>query len=167
MSDVKCRIFKCEDLSKYTDSMLFDKGEVIAAGIYHYKDQIVCVTLEVAGDAAVTFKDEVYHRPSEFPDELVERIRKNPNDWEYYAPSGEGNDNAEGDVYIGLNNWFEYVYTTVDGTSDGIVYEKDLSKAAKEDIKEDVEQIARMCFGLDSCYDAGAKACLDHSINCA
>ena len=137
--------FECtNNLSQYTDSMLFDSGEEIATGLFRYKDKEVEISLRICGQVAVDYKGETYHTPSEFPDELVERIKAHPNDWMYYSPSGEDTDDAEGDVYVGLNNWFEYIF---DG--DGCVYEEDLSKATKEDILQDMIYLARQFFGLD------------------
>ena len=64
------------------------------------------VTVEVRGEVNVTYKGENYRRPSEFPDELKERIANNPNVWDITAPSGEGVDDGS-NLYVGSNNWFE------------------------------------------------------------
>lgn len=128
--DILILNFKCEDdLSKYTDSMLFDSGEVIASGSFAFMGNRLDIDLVIAGDVAVTYKEDVYHSPSEFPDELKELIRSDR--W------WDTNDN----VYVGLNNWFEYVYE-----GDGDVLEDDLSKMTKEDVKSDMLEIASMYF---------------------
>lgn len=134
---MKCVKFECDnDLTKYVDSMLFDStsdtGESIAHGIFEHDGEQCNIWLDVRGEVSVTYKGTVYHRPSEFPEELIEKIRKNPNDWEY---------NGDDDIYVGLNNWFEYIFE-----SDGEVYEADLSKATPEMIKEDMEAIACQYF---------------------
>ena len=140
---MRCLEFECDtDLKQYVDSMLFDEV-CIATGVFENNNKTLTIDLKVCGDVSVTFKGEIYRTPSEFPDELIDIIRKHPNDWEYYSPSGEKNDNAEGDVYVGLNNWFEYVF---DG--DGEVYEEDLSKANPEAIKRDMQKIAAQYFGI-------------------
>ena len=137
--------FSCEEnLAQYISSMLFDSGEEIARGSFTCGDEHLEISLRVCGEVAVTYKDEVYHRPSEFPDELIQLIKEHPYDWDVYAPSGEGNDEAEGDIYVGLNNWFEYIF---DG--DGDVYEEDLSKATPGMILDDMFYIARRYFGLE------------------
>ncbi len=138
--------FTCVDnLTDYVDSMLFDKGEVIASGKIEGSDGTsVSVDLKVCGDVSVTFKDVVYHRPSEFPDELVERIKAHPNGWDVYAPSGEGNDECEGDIYVGFNNWFEYIWTNnKTGMTDGIVCEQDIAKMNTSDIFKEMLEVAQ------------------------
>ncbi len=96
-----------EDLTNIPDSMLLDSETVIAkcdCEGYH-------MTLEVHGEVRVTVEkdggEEVYRCASEFPDWLIEAIKKDPNVWDTYAPTGEGNDNAEGNLYVSDNNWFE------------------------------------------------------------
>ncbi len=144
-----CTEFECDNLSPYVDSMLFDSGRMIARGVFVYSndgveiDKEITITLVVSGEVSVTYKGEVYHSPSEFPDKLIELIKRN-SDWMTYAPSGEGNDEAEGDIYVTLNNWFEY---TCNG--DGELYEDDLSKATPEMILEDMKEIARQEFGIN------------------
>lgn len=141
-----CLEFNCDNnLSQYTDSMLFDSGTEIASGKFGYNGKILDIYLDVSGEVAVTYKGETYHTPSEFPEELIEKIKEHPNWWEGYAPSGEGNDNEEGDVYVYLNNWFEYIYGE-EVLYDGTVYENDLSKATKEEILEDMRYIAEQYF---------------------
>ena len=64
--EFKIKSFNCEEnLSQYISSMLFDSGEEIATGVFSYGDDELEVTLQVSGEVAVTFKDEVYHRPSD------------------------------------------------------------------------------------------------------
>ena len=97
-----------------------------------YNNQSLEVTLEIRGDVYVTFKDEVYRTPSEFPDELREIFKQ----YDYW-------NNEE--IYIGNNNWFEYLFS-----SDGEVYENDLSKATPQDILEDMTDIARQYFNISN-----------------
>ena len=132
-----CTEFTCEeDLTKYKDSMMFDSGENIATGKFQYNDQELNIYLDISGEVAVTFEGVTYHRPSEFPEELKEKIRKNPNNWEY---------SDESDIYVGLNNWFEYIYDY-----NGVVFEDDLSKATPQRIRIDMQEIAEQYFGINS-----------------
>ncbi len=135
--------FSCvENLGDYTTSMLFDSGTVIATGDYDYLGKHMTIDLQVCGEASVTYKGETYHKPSEFPDELVELIKAHPDDFDTYAPSGEDNDDAEGDVYVTLNNWFEYIWH-FDGSSDGILEEGNIAKMTSGDIHVEMDQIAQ------------------------
>lgn len=139
-----CMSFSCNDLSQYTDSMMFDSGTEIAKGQFMKKGKYCDITLKVLGEVSVTFKGETYHNPSEFPDELMERIITHPNNWDVTAPSGEGNDNTESDIYVGMNNWFEYC---VDGCSEiSMLFEDDLSKAEESSLVEDMLELADRYF---------------------
>ena len=149
---ITCKSFVCNgDLSGYTSSMLFDSGEEIARGLFKCGSEELRISLRICGDVSVTYKGEVYYKPSDFPDELIERIKAHPYDWDIYSPSGEGNDEPEGDVYVTLNNWFEYVFD-----EDGDVYEEDLSGATPGMIRSDMEYIAARYFGLGRKEDAYA-----------
>lgn len=129
--DPECLRYSCEeDLSKYTDSMLFDSGEIIASATFKHKGKKLDVDLRIVGEVAVTYKDEVYHRPSEFPDELRSLIEENPNQWM-----------TDDDVYVGLNNWFEYIFDT-----EGHVLEDDLSKMNSNDVLDDMKELAKWYF---------------------
>ena len=118
-----------EDLSKYSDSMLFDSGHMIASADFKYKDKEYSLDLKVCGDINVTYKGEVYKTPSEFPEELKELITKNPGKWEL-------ND----DVFVNFNNWFEFIVKGIDG----FVYEEDLSEASPEELYEDFLIIVKL-----------------------
>lgn len=131
ISDVVCVTFNCEDLSLYTDSMLFDSELTIAVGKFAYGRHEIEVSLAVRGEVSVAYKGNIYNTPSKFPKTLKDMIRNNPNNWD--GP----------DVYINFNNWFEYIFE-----SDGRVYENDLSKAKPEEILEDMKNIARQYFGI-------------------
>lgn len=85
-----------EDLTNIPDSMLIDSDTEIAR--LTLDDFVVkYATLEVRGDVIVTFKGERYRTPSEFPEELKELIRNDPNFWD---PECSG-------VYVVNNNWFK------------------------------------------------------------
>ena len=143
--ELKLESFTCEDnLAQYISSMLFDSGEEIARGTFTYGDEHLEISLKVCGEVAVTYKDEIFHRPSDFPDELIQIIKEHPYDWDIYAPSGEGNDDFECYIYVSMNNWFEYLF---DG--DGDVYEEDLAEATPGMILDDMFYIARRYFGLE------------------
>ncbi|MBO4847002.1 MAG: hypothetical protein J5525_12030 [Lachnospiraceae bacterium] len=143
--------FKCDlDLSKFIDSMLFDSGTDIASGRFEHGDKTFVVYLTVNGEVSVTYKGETYHRPSEFPEELMERIKNNPDDWFFYAPTGEGNDEQEGDIYVTLNNWYEFIYGEPTlGIDQGDVCEDDISKLSPGNILDEMTLIASRYFGIE------------------
>lgn len=129
--------FKCDDnLSKYIDSMLFDSDTVVASMKCEYKEHIIDVDLMVRGYVNVYYKGERFRYPSDFPEELKEIIRQNPNGWNYI------ND----DIEVDENNWFEYIYDdTFDGKtySDGIMFEDDLSKYSVKEIETELIEICK------------------------
>lgn len=102
-----------EDLTNMTDSMEFDSGTEIATLSFGDSE----ASIMVCGEVRVTYKDEVYRQPSEFPEELKEIIR-----------AGHVFDHE--DVYVGNNNWFAIQFR--DGTewdpNDNIVDVEGLSK---------------------------------------
>ena len=99
-------IYNVDDynLRNVKDSMEIDSESLIAS----YKTEKGCVTLEVRGEVNVTYKDEHYHRPSEFPDELKKLIRRGYVDEDNNVVSWT----LCPDVYVGFNNWFELFYQT-------------------------------------------------------
>lgn len=60
------------------------------------------VTIEVRGEVRITYKDEVYTNPSDFPQEVKEII-KNGDLW-----------NTD-EIYVGNNNWFELFFWDEEG----------------------------------------------------
>lgn len=137
--------FKCEEnLEQYTSSMLFDSGEEIACGVFSYGEDLLEISLCVCGEVRVIYNGEIYDTPSEFPDDLIELIKEHPYDWDVYAPSGEDNDETEGDIYVDANNWFEYIFE-----GDGEVYEQNLAKATPEKILDDMFYLARCYFQIE------------------
>jgi hypothetical protein len=144
--NIICSYFDCDDnLAQYTDSMLFDSEDTSVAAAEFMKDgKVLTIDLCVRGSVDVTFKGERYNRPSEFPEELKEHIRKHPNDWDIYAPSGD--DDEESNIYVGMNNWFEFIWNYDDGGGDGLVCEDDISKMTKDQILEKLTEIAKWVF---------------------
>ena len=114
-----------KDLSECQDSMLFDSYERIAK----YGNDSNYVALDVYGDVKVFYKDEMYKRASEMPQELLDKF-KNTN---YMNDS---------DIYIGNNNWFDYIYV-LNGViqPNDIVCENDLSVMSAQQLKEDMEEL--------------------------
>lgn len=102
-----------EDLTNVADSMELDSGTEIAT--LYFGDSEAAIL--VCGEVRVTYKDEVYRKASEFPEELKEIIR-----------AGHVFDHE--DVYIGNNNWFAIQFR--DGTewdpNDDVVDVEGLSK---------------------------------------
>ena len=133
---MKIKNFKCNDLSQYVDSMLFDSGECIAEMTCECDDIQVYMHLEVRGDVKVEYDGNIYRHPSEFPPALRESIKTNPGWW----------DTAD-NVYIDMNNWFEYIYTAqytfgdFNTYSDGVMCEWDINKGTPEDIKNEMIEI--------------------------
>lgn len=142
--DVACIRFTCDsDLSKYTDSMLFDSDtETIAEGIF--KKTLdgrgeLRIKLCVRGAVRVEADGEIFTSPSEFPAWLKECIKKHPCDWQYFKT-----DNRE--VYCHENNRFELLVTSERGYFGGYVYKGDLSKDNPEDVYRAMFEIARDYF---------------------
>lgn len=135
--------FGCDpDLSKYTDSMLFDSDtETIAEGIFKTFDGCsrLWIKLCVRGDVRVEADGEIFTSPSEFPTWLKERIKKHPNGWQYL-------DTDDREVYCYDTNWFEILVTSESGYCNGYVYESDLSKDSPEDVYRAMLEIARDYF---------------------
>lgn len=127
--------FTCEEnLAQYTDSMLFDSGEVIASMDYvdNNTGKGVQMDLKVCGHVKVFFNDTPYCHASEFPDELINLIKSNP-EWE-----------LDERVYVCENNWFEYIYNyTHFNCGDGIIEESDVSKMTVEEIKSGMEDLCK------------------------
>lgn len=130
--DVTCIRFNCENLTQFTDSMLFDSETEVANAEFSYKGEHVTIYLDVRGEVRVTYKDETYSKPSEFPEELKTLIKENPNLW-----------TTDDDVYVDMNNRFEYL----DGV-DGYVCESDVSKMTPEKLIDEMRNIAAHYFGI-------------------
>lgn len=113
------------NLKDCTDSMLFDNGERIA--IYGTDDNYVA--LDVYGDVRVEYGEDIYCRASEFPPKLIRLFK-------------EGKANSEHGVYVGYNNWFDYVHV-LNGCimSDDVVCESDISKMTKAELKEEMKEM--------------------------
>lgn len=141
--EIKVKNFYCEELSQYTESMLFDSGEEIAYGEFQVNGHNVSVSLEVRGEVRVTYKGETYRTPTEFPDELKALIKEHPHNWDAYSPSGEGNDKEDGNIFVGNNNWFEFIFSVEDEPeNDGFVCEIDLSEAGADDVLKEMLKVA-------------------------
>ena len=127
------RTFSCSDnLAQYTDSMLFDSGECIASMDYFDEETGKSVTLDlrVCGSVKVSFKETNYTHYSDFPEQLKKLIKKN-REWE-----------LDERVYVDENNWFEYIFD-VDGCSDGIVFESDLSTYTPDQLEKEMESVCK------------------------
>lgn len=142
--DVVCTSFDCDsNLSKYTDSMLFDSNaETIAEGIF--KKTLdgrgeLRIELCVRGCVRVEADGLIYTSPSDFPDWLKERIKKHPNGWQYLETKDK-------EVFCHDSNWFELLVTSERGYFGGYVYENDLSKDTPEDVYRTMFEIARDYF---------------------
>lgn len=88
------------DLINVGDSMELDSGQIIAEMQYGN----ISASLEVRGDVKVTFDDQTYLCPSDFPQKLKEMIHTDRN-W-YNSKS----------VYVSENNWFE-LFVSCDGSA--------------------------------------------------
>lgn len=145
-----CEIFRCDDnLSKYIDSMLFDSHEdEIAYARFNRNGEQLCIKLEINGYVDVEFKGESYTTPSDFPDELIDRIKRDPNGWSVYASSGEENDETEGDINVIENNWFEFLLgyyvkeSNIHVWQDGVMCDDDISIKTPQELFDDLVYIA-------------------------
>ena len=132
---MKIKSFECSNnLGQYVDSMLFESGTCIAEMECECDNGFICtVTLEVRGEIGVDFNGVRYRHPSEFPPALRELIETTPGWWD-----------IEDNVYIDMNNWFEYMYTLKDDVyqyTDGMLCEWDISQGTPEDIKKEMIEI--------------------------
>ena len=130
---MEIKSFKCNELSQYVDSMLFDSGERIAEMVFEDNGFSCTISLEVRGEVRVEFDGTTYRYPSEFPLSLKENIKNNPGWW------------CDPDLFVENNNWFEYTFT-VNGEyeyADGVMCEWDISKGTPEDIKNEMIEICR------------------------
>ena len=115
----------CVNLRDCVDSLLFNKGTQIA--IYVTKDNYV--SLEVYGDVALEYKDEIYHSVDEMPKELISMIK-----------AGKVWDCEE--VCIKSNNWFEYVHVLNNVVQpDDYVCEEDISKMTADELKVTLQTV--------------------------
>lgn len=122
--------FECaEDLSQYTDSLLFCDDEGVAKmTIEDDRGYTLDMEIFVTGEVDVEFKGEHYHNPDKFPPELKQAIRDGKYDEEFTAH---------------FNNWFELSYSLTDARGeeiayDGEVWESPLDKTTPEQLKSDM-----------------------------
>lgn len=122
--------FDCtDDLSQYTDSLLFESGESIATmTVEDGKGHFLDMELMVRGEVNIVFNDESCRHPDEFPPELVQAIK----------------DGKENETFtIESNNWFELMYTLTDANGkelacDGDVWESQISTMTAEQLKAEM-----------------------------
>ena len=124
----------CEELSQFTDSMLFDSGLAIARMDCEIDGHSIGIDLVTAGHVRVHYKGDIYKYPSDFPEELKEKIKKDRY-WD-----------CDKDVLVDENNWFEFIYEdTYNGDTfcDGVVCEDDVSKFTEEELKNRMIEICK------------------------
>lgn len=136
--------FTCDrDLSQYVDSILFDSGTSIAELNVKGEDgTLVNICLEVRGEVEISFFGNTYRSPSEFPEALVDLIKKERL---YYLHS---------DIEIEDNNWFEFIYLVQNKKkniyySDGVICECDISELTPDDILQTMMDIIKQRKLLD------------------
>lgn len=156
-------------LSECVDSMLFDSDTNIAYLSAKTSDGrfTASVDLMVRGEASVTYKGKTYRKPSQFPQELRNRIKAHPGSWEYsngekdlsklsdeelhflmeqFDPENCAEEDDD-ELYISCNNWFEYIYT-VRGEgyehTDGVLFEENLATLSNDDL-----QVAMLTFAKE------------------
>lgn len=113
---MEVKSFTCKELSQYIDSMLFERGEVVAKAELVNEGKSVTISLVVNGDVSVKFNGENYFGASDFSDELTELFKQ-----------GKAYDDDRVEIY--LNNWFEYLWE-----DDAEVEEADLSVSSPTDV---------------------------------
>lgn len=138
--------FDCDnDLSKYTNSLLFPQGETIVVADFEDKDGVnVNLRIEVVGDMKVIFNGEPYYDPSDFPEELVECIK-----------SGNYGCDYDDDPYVEDGNWFEVIMTIEDKDGKEIAYngdtlEEDVDRMTVPEFKKWLADYAESCYDLYS-----------------
>lgn len=127
---VEIASFDCEeDLSQYTDSLLFCSDECVATmTVEDERGYTLEMELIVTGDVNVEFNGENYFSPDDFPPELKQAIKDGKYDEEFTAHN---------------NNWFELVYSLTDSSGneiayDGDVWESPLDKTTPEQLKAEM-----------------------------
>ena len=113
---MEVKSFTCKELSQYIDSMLFERGEVVAKAELVNEGKSITISLVVNGDVSVKFNGENYFGASDFSDELTELFKQ-----------GKAYDDDRVEIY--LNNWFEYLWE-----DDAEVEEADLSVSSPADV---------------------------------
>ena len=124
------------DLSKYTDSLLFQDETIASLLTKEYK-----VTIEVIGDVRISFDGDTYRYSSDFPEELRKIIEK-------------GDISEHSEIEIIDNNWFEidvYERTSKDKyvLVDDEVFEEDLSKMTQENLKKYMQKHLKDYLGIE------------------
>lgn len=139
MSEVICKNFQCEeDLSQYVDSMLFDSDTNIATGTFEYGDKKIQICLDVRGEVDVDYKGENYRQPSDFPEDLRDKIKKDPL-YVWY----------DDEIAVSNNNWFEYIMYVEDGDkkySEGIMFEDSPSDYTPQKLKQNMIDTINIYF---------------------
>ena len=107
-----------DELSEYTDSLLFDNETIATLTTNKYR-----VTIEVVGDKRIIFENQVYKSANKYPDKLIEIIK-----------SGNFLDNDE--IEIVDNNWFEIDIYESDTIVNDEVLEINIHTMTKEDLKQ-------------------------------
>ena len=123
--------FDCDNnLSKYTDSLLFCSGDVVATmTMEDDRGYSLSMELIVTGDVNVEFEGKIYTSPDNFPPGLRQAIKES----------------RYNDIQINNNNWFELVYSLTDSKGkeiacDSDVWESDISKMTAEQLKTHMQE---------------------------
>lgn len=137
-ADIKCLEFHTDnELSRYTDSMLFDShNDEIAYGEFEIDNVMHVIRLEVNGYIRLYYKDEVFVSPSEFPEELKNLIKTNP----LWAD--------DTDIDVRDSNQFEYIIgkkmdNGVIRYYDGIECDDVVSELTEQDIFNEMVMILK------------------------
>lgn len=116
--DVVCTEFCCDDdLTKYTHEKqfdpYFDDSKPIAVGKFFSNGKTISISLKLEGTMKVSYKGELYDSSSDFPDELKERIKAQPDTWDKkdfkiiafkaYQLTADPDDHEYWDVYFDLS----------------------------------------------------------------
>ena len=143
---MKIKNFECKDLKQFTSSMLYDRETIVATGEFEINGKNIEVFLMVDGDVNVDFKGETYRNPSEFPDELIDRIRRDPYHWDVTSPSGEPDEDNGTDVHVESKNWFSYVACEDKRFIDDLVEDRDISKLNPDDIMATMKEVIKFAL---------------------
>jgi len=135
-------------LEQYTESLLFDSDELIAAAYFSDEDgNTVKLYLGVAGEKKIALPkdpDTSYRYANEYPEELVRAIKEGVMDRDYI---------------VSMNNWFslDFEITDEDGkilADDDEPWEDDISKRTNEELKN---QLISSAIDLYAYYVKGHR----------
>ena len=121
------------------DTILVDSDTFVAALDIEIDGEKKKVEEYVTGEVKVTYKDDVFYKASDFPKELIELIKQDPNETVIYEDGKE-----EPIYYVDSNNWVSEVYDN-ENNGDIVV---DCEATPEKEYDAMVESLTS-CWGID------------------